>query len=342
MARSRSVRLVALVAWLVAAVPAVATAQNSLDGTYEYVQPGWRGTLLVEDTGDNAVYFGLSTVNEPFGCEVMGRGSRSDDGFVYTDPTTGGTLNVRFFDTNAQVEVLGALPAGCVGAAQVAGIYVRVRSDVRLDRETVRTAQYRLYQRGLPVGPIDGVVGPRTREAVRQFRQRIGLPADGMLSLQTLTYLTDALDHTGRSAVDGLRAGVVPAAQVPALSWSASVPSPYVGWLDALYARDVQPARIDYANPPFEIALVDLDQTPAAAADGQSEIIVFWNDRAFCDGGGCRLDVLRFDGSAYDLVLRDRVNSVALGPGFSLGMRDLLLDGARPARWDGQGYVAAP
>lgn len=340
MTRLRSLRLFVLFACLATAFPAVAAAQSVFDGTYEYVQPGWRGKLLVEGAPNGAIYFRLTTANGPFGCEVVGRGQRSGDGFVYTDGTTGGALKVRFFSTNAQVETHAALPGGCVGAAQLAGVYIKVHSDVRLDRETVRTAQYRLYQRGLPVGPIDGVVGPRTREAVRQFQQRVDLPADGALTLQTLAQLTDALDHTGRSAVGGLQGGATASVRVPTLNWAASVPSAYVGWLDALYARDVQPARIDYANPPFEIALVDLDQTAPTTGQATPEIIVFWNDRAFCDASGCRLDVLRYDGAAYSRVLRDRANSVALGRGFSRGMRDLILDETRTARWDGLAYTA--
>lgn len=46
-------------------------------------------------------------------------------------------------------------------------------------RELVREAQRLLNARGYQVGPADGVAGPRTRAAVREFQQLIGMPLTG-------------------------------------------------------------------------------------------------------------------------------------------------------------------
>jgi hypothetical protein len=54
---------------------------------------------------------------------------------------------------------------------------------------TVRTAQEALERQGLPVGPIDGILGPRTAAALRDFQQRSGLAASGQLDAATLRAL---------------------------------------------------------------------------------------------------------------------------------------------------------
>lgn len=48
--------------------------------------------------------------------------------------------------------------------------------------EDVVTIQRRLTQLGLYDGPVDGVVGPRTREAIARYQQREGLPVTGLPS----------------------------------------------------------------------------------------------------------------------------------------------------------------
>ena len=47
-----------------------------------------------------------------------------------------------------------------------------------LDSEQMKQLQQRLADRGHDVGAIDGVLGARTRAAVRFEQQRLGLPAD--------------------------------------------------------------------------------------------------------------------------------------------------------------------
>lgn len=56
----------------------------------------------------------------------------------------------------------------------------------------VRRAQQALARGGFDVGPIDGILGSRTRKALLGFQQRRGLPPSGQLDTQTLK----ALDET--------------------------------------------------------------------------------------------------------------------------------------------------
>lgn len=48
-----------------------------------------------------------------------------------------------------------------------------------LDREARQTLQRLLADRGHEIGPIDGIIGPKTRTAVRHEQKRLGLTVDG-------------------------------------------------------------------------------------------------------------------------------------------------------------------
>lgn len=57
------------------------------------------------------------------------------------------------------------------------------------NRTSVRLAQEILAQLGYNPGPVDGVVGARTRAAIRAFQASEGLPVDGKLSTPLLVNL---------------------------------------------------------------------------------------------------------------------------------------------------------
>ena len=61
-----------------------------------------------------------------------------------------------------------------------------------LDREDVRTVQRVLRDKAFDPGPIDGVAGPRTREAIRAFQARYGIKATGVIDNQLLFALGEA------------------------------------------------------------------------------------------------------------------------------------------------------
>ena len=63
----------------------------------------------------------------------------------------------------------------------------------------VAAVQHRLALLGYDPGPSDGIVGPRTRAAIRAFQRETGLPEDGRLSER----LEAALSRTGPAATGG-------------------------------------------------------------------------------------------------------------------------------------------
>jgi len=58
-----------------------------------------------------------------------------------------------------------------------------------LSREQLKALQTTLNQRGFDSGPPDGVMGPATRGALRNYQRSVGLPADGYPTLDLLQRL---------------------------------------------------------------------------------------------------------------------------------------------------------
>jgi membrane-bound lytic murein transglycosylase B len=56
---------------------------------------------------------------------------------------------------------------------------VRPATEQRLSRNQVEKIQKLLYARGFDPGPMDGVIGSQTRQAIKQFQRTARLPADG-------------------------------------------------------------------------------------------------------------------------------------------------------------------
>jgi gas vesicle protein len=76
------------------------------------------------------------------------------------------------------------------------------RSDDRVAMADMRAAQEALKTQGFDPGPIDGMMGPRTRAAISDYQRRENLPVTGMLDDATMAKLN----------VRSSRAGEVPAA----------------------------------------------------------------------------------------------------------------------------------
>jgi len=95
------------------------------------------------------------------------------------------------------VAALAAIPATQLNAqpspqAQVQAQARRAAVDVKMDAvpaldvEGVRKVQTALQKRGIDPGPIDGILGPLTKEAIRTFQSRYGMKATGEVDNQTL------------------------------------------------------------------------------------------------------------------------------------------------------------
>jgi hypothetical protein len=62
-------------------------------------------------------------------------------------------------------------------------------SPDQLSSDKVRELQQSLQAQGVSPGPIDGIVGPKTQQAIRQFQQQEGIAGNGQLNEQTLQAL---------------------------------------------------------------------------------------------------------------------------------------------------------
>jgi hypothetical protein len=65
-------------------------------------------------------------------------------------------------------------------------------SDAMQDEDVVRQAQSALQDAGFEPGRIDGVMGPKTESALRQFQAAQGLPQTGRLDATTQKQLMAA------------------------------------------------------------------------------------------------------------------------------------------------------
>ncbi|HEY3460850.1 MAG TPA: peptidoglycan-binding domain-containing protein, partial [Casimicrobiaceae bacterium] len=57
------------------------------------------------------------------------------------------------------------------------------------DRDTVREAQRALNDKGFSAGAVDGIMGPHTEQALRDFQQSQGIGVTGSLDAPTLSAL---------------------------------------------------------------------------------------------------------------------------------------------------------
>ena len=57
------------------------------------------------------------------------------------------------------------------------------------DEATIRSVQQALLKAGYDPGPIDGVMGPRTEQALSRYQQSKGLSSSANLDAQTLSAL---------------------------------------------------------------------------------------------------------------------------------------------------------
>ncbi|MGI8959133.1 MAG: peptidoglycan-binding domain-containing protein [Bryobacteraceae bacterium] len=74
-------------------------------------------------------------------------------------------------------------------AASVLGLSLCAIPVLSQSRDTVRDAQQALKDKGYDPGPVDGIDGPLTRAAVRDYQQKENINADGRLGAKTLDTL---------------------------------------------------------------------------------------------------------------------------------------------------------
>lgn len=93
-----------------------------------------------------------------------------------------------------------AQPAHLYQMAQVTG-QLDMDAIPDLNDEKIRQIQQALHDKGLDPGPADGILGARTKRAVRDFQDRYGIEASGTLDNQTL-YALGAPELAGQPGGD--------------------------------------------------------------------------------------------------------------------------------------------
>lgn len=83
----------------------------------------------------------------------------------------------------------GMSVTGRASTALLASLQADRDSRPSTDRRQVEDVQRALAQRGYAVGPVDGVMGPSTRSALRTYQSDAGLPVTGRISSEVLAEL---------------------------------------------------------------------------------------------------------------------------------------------------------
>ncbi len=86
----------------------------------------------------------------------------------------------------------GAQHSSSQGASQGAGMEQQSQQQAQnpaQNPEVVKQAQEKLSAAGLEVGQPDGIVGPKTQAALKEFQEKEGLQASGQLDSETLAAL---------------------------------------------------------------------------------------------------------------------------------------------------------
>lgn len=348
-----NIRPIPLIAIAIAALGLApgAGAQSPAVGTYEYVSPETNGALRLEPGEDLSTIL-METTRDGAGCRFFDQGRFDGNEARFDLPD--GVLTVRLFDDNAEVETTGSARSICDAGARIAGIYVSTASSISFDRDHVVAAQENLAKLGLSVGAVDGVMGPSTRRAMNRFESDAGLPQRRNLTLETFYHLESAVDDVLTAASDLRPIPVNPASdqndrpadlefpadrEFPAdLEFMDNVPESHRDLIDTLYGDLVAPQQIDWSNPPFELALLDLTTGDPATGNDRPDIVAFFNDRRFCDGDRCRLDILHHSDGAYLPILEAEATAVALGDGRTNRLIDIVLNETDVWRFDGERY----
>ena len=84
-------------------------------------------------------------------------------------------------------------------------------SRSQASHDDVKQVQEKLQQEGLYHGPIDGMAGPETKQALAQFQQKHGLKQTGTLDRETLA----ALNASSTTGMGSSTPGSTPGATTP-------------------------------------------------------------------------------------------------------------------------------
>jgi peptidoglycan hydrolase-like protein with peptidoglycan-binding domain len=103
------------------------------------------------------------------------------------------------------------LEAAAAAVAQAESTEHSDAAGTKSTQETILTAQKLLAGLGYEPGPLDGLDGPKTRDAVRKYQADASLPTDGRITKALVEGLSELdRDTTGRSHGPGLAGKALP------------------------------------------------------------------------------------------------------------------------------------
>jgi peptidoglycan hydrolase-like protein with peptidoglycan-binding domain len=112
-------------------------------------------------------------------------------------PTSVGRgTSVAAHATKGGRHMTGSTWAMALGLAALLATPALAHDTERMSRSEVRRAQQQLEQRGYEVGTVDGVIGPKTQTAIRNFQRDKGLNATGELNEETRAALDEGRGTT--------------------------------------------------------------------------------------------------------------------------------------------------
>ncbi len=200
------------------------------------------------------------------------------------------------------------------------------KGDLPLSQRKIIEIQSVLLARGFPPGPVDGVVGPRTRDALAAYQRTYDLPVSGYIDGPTKA----ALQKGG---------GVLSAVNASGVSSVRPLDPPYQGDLGAFLERHYGAAarKLPYQAP----AWLDVSQVSLGRQSGTGEavIVAAWTADSKQTS---ELSIFRRAAGGYSVILGPLPNQGFEFPGsYSNEMSDVAVtqgSGHRLWRFDGKGY----
>ena len=142
----------------------------------------------------------------------------------------------------------------------------RFRSGPRMSATEIRRIQEKLDEMGYPVGRADGVMGPKTETALRNFQRDKGLNATGEFNDETLA----ALDLDGRGATAGTSAGTrTSAAEIRRIQEKLDRMGYQAGPADGVMGRRTETALRNFQRDKGLNATGEINDETLAGLDGE-------------------------------------------------------------------------
>ncbi|MEQ8653968.1 MAG: peptidoglycan-binding domain-containing protein [Kiloniellales bacterium] len=200
------------------------------------------------------------------------------------------------------------------------------KGDLVLSEREIIEVQSALLARGFPPGPVDGVIGPRTRDALAAYQRTYDLPVSGYIDSATKAALQKqggALSSVAGSGVASVR----------------PLEPPYPGDLGAFLKRRYGAAASNYpfqGSAWLDVAQVSLGQQ---SGSGEAVLVTAWTAEDTQTG---ELSIYRRSGGSYSPILGPLPNRGFEFPGsYSNAFRDVAVtqgSGHRLWRFDGERY----